>query len=342
MNQSDSEKQKAEKNIGWIEIFSKRYGGVIHRSYVREELAKEFELEFFNLEPKHLKRFRYLKFLESFYYILSLEGEKDLWVRGFFETVFMRTKKTKGRNLVWIHHLDFSGYPVFSRPFLNFLNKFFFFKNLKKADFIVTISEYWRKYFEDLGHKNVYKIYGGFELEKYDISDGEAEEFKKEHNLEGKPIIYLGNCQKGKGVVESYLALKDLDAFLVTSGEKRADIPALNFNLEYRDYLKLLKASSIVLTMSKFKEGWCRTAHEAMLLKTPVVGSGSGGMGELLERGGQIVCKDFGKLKEKAEYLLLNPAAGKEIGEKGYQFAKDFSIEKTQKNWVELINRILK
>ena len=63
--------------------------------------------------------------------------------------------------------------------------------------------------------------------------------------------------------------------------------------------------------MSKFQEGWCRTAHEAMLLKTPVVGSGFGGMSELLEGGGQIICDNFNDLKEKIEYLLGNHEARK-------------------------------
>jgi glycosyltransferase involved in cell wall biosynthesis len=336
MNQSDT-----RKKIGWIEIFFKRYGGVIHREYVRNALAEIFDVELLNLEARRLKNFRYLKFFESFFYLLALRGEKDLWVRGFFETVFMRTKKTKGKNLVWIHHLDFSGYSAVSRPFLNFLNRFFFFPNLRKADYIVTISEYWRKYFSDRGYKNVYKIYGGFELEKYNITDQEVFEFKKEHKLEDKPIIYLGNCQKGKGVVESYESLKDLNAYLVTSGEEKVKIPAINFNLDYRGYLKLLKASSIVLTMSKFKEGWCRTAHEAMLLKTPVIGSGSGGMKELLEGGEQTVCEDFKNLKEKTEYLLNNPEIRKQTGERGYKFAENFSIKNTQKNWQDLIGSLL-
>ncbi len=338
MNQLDSKKPK----IGWPEISLKRYGGVIHREYVRNALSKDFDLEFFNLEAKYLKRFRYLKFLESFFYYLTLKGEKDLWVRDFYSTVALNKKKTKGKNLVWIHHLDFSGYPIISQPFFNLLNNLFFFRNVKKADYVVTMSEYWRKYFSDLGCKNVYKIYGGFELEKYNITEKEAEDFKKEHNLLGKPIIYLGNCQKGKGVVDSYNALKDLNAYLVTSGEERVKIPALNFNLGYRDYLKLLKASSIVLTMSKFKEGWCRTAHEAMLLKTPVIGSGSGGMAELLEGGGQIICSDFKNLKEKAEYILNSSDVRKKMGEKGFNFAKNFSIENTKKNWINLISKIIK
>ncbi|MDP3883004.1 MAG: glycosyltransferase family 4 protein [Candidatus Staskawiczbacteria bacterium] len=329
------------KKIGWPEISFKRYGGVIHRAYVRDALSKYFDIELMNFEAKYLKRFRYLKFLESFFYYWSSSGVKDLWIGDFYSTVFFNPKRAKGKKLVWVHHLDFSGYPALSRPVFNFLNKFFFLRNVKKADFIVTMSEYWRKYFSDLGCKNVYKIYGGFELDKYNVSDKEAEDFKKEKGLVGKPIIYLGNCQKGKGVVDSYNALKDLDAHLVTSGEEQVKIPALNFNLDYLGYLKLLKASDIVLTMSKFKEGWCRSAHEAMLLKTPVIGSGSGGMAELLEGGKQIICHDFKELNKKVKYILDNPETKKQMGENGYDFAKNFSIEKTKENWVNLVNKIL-
>jgi glycosyltransferase involved in cell wall biosynthesis len=335
MSQSDI------KKIGWPEISFKRYGGVIHRAYVRDVLSNYFDIELMNFEAKYLKPFRYLKFLESFFYYLTMRGKKDLWVGDFYSTVFSNSKRMQGKNLVWIHHLDFSGYPLLSQPVFNFLNKFFFLRNIKKVDFVVTMSEYWRKYFSELGCKNVYKIYGGFELDKYDISDQEVDDFKKEKGLLGKPIIYLGNCQRGKGVVDSYYALKDLDVYLVTSGEEQVKIPALNFNLDYRGYLKLLKASSIVLTMSKFKEGWCRTAHEAMLLKTSVIGSGSGGMTELLEGGKQMICHDFNDLREKVKHILDNPEIKKEMGENGYIFAQNFPIENTKKNWVNLIKKII-
>ena len=38
--------------------------------------------------------------------------------------------------------------------------------------------------------------------------------------------------------------------------------------------------------MSEFKEGWCRVLHEAAIHSTPILGSGLGGMNELLEIGG--------------------------------------------------------
>ena len=83
------------------------------------------------------------------------------------------------------------------------------------------------------------------------------------------------------------------------------------------------------------------TAHEAMLLKTPVVGSGMGGMKELLKGGKQIICTDFKELKNKVEYLLNNSEERKKIGEMGYNYAKNFTIDGFKKEWLDLINKIL-
>jgi len=178
-------------------------------------------------------------------------------------------------------------------------------------------------------------------VQDFDVTEQEVADFKKRFNLEGKPIIYIGNCQKAKGVVESYNALKNLDVYLVTSGEKHIDIPATNLDLAYRDYLCLLKASSIAVTMSKFKEGWCMTTHEAMLLRTPVIGSGLGGMRELLEGGKQIICESFDSLGEKVISLLENPEKRKVMGQNGYMYAQKFHIETFESQWLELVKNIL-
>ena len=243
------------------------------------------------------------------------------------------------KNIAIIHHIDYSYAPLFLRFISPFLTNIIF-HNLKKIDAIVTVSKYWQNYFKERGYKNVFLIYNGFNLDDFNFSFEEIEEFKKEYQLTGRPIIYLGNCQKAKGVAESYEALQDLNCHLVTSGEPMVRIPAKNLEIEYKDYLRLLKASAIVVTMSKFKEGWCRTAHEAMLLKTPVIGSGLGGMKELLEGGKQIICEDFNSLKEQVEYLLNHPEAREKMGQDGYNFAKDFTLERFKNDWLELIFRV--
>jgi len=326
--------------IGWVEISKKRYGGIIYNEAARNALSKDFDVNLIVCEPKYFKNIRYLKIPESFFYLSKLKDKRDLWIRDFYSTITLPFDKTKGKNLVVVHHVDFSTFPLISRPIFYFLKKVFYY-NLKRVNGILTISEYWKNYFLKKGYKNVYKIYPAFNLVNFNISDEELLGFRKEFSLENKPIIYIGNCQKAKGVVESYEALKDLDVYLVTSGEQMVKTPALNLNLSYKNYLKLLKASSVVITMSKFKEGWCMTAHEAMLLKTPVVGSGLGGMRELLEGGKQIICEDFGSLREKVEYLLVHSEVREKIGEDGFNFAKNFTLERFKEDWLSLIKKLI-
>jgi glycosyltransferase involved in cell wall biosynthesis len=328
------------KKIGWIQIFSKKYGGGFYNKQAREALKKDFDVDLVSKEARFFKKFRYLKVPEALLSLAGLKGEKDLWVRDFYSATTMTIDKAKGKNLIMIHHIDFSVFPLISRPFLFLLEKIFY-KNLKKADFIVTVSNYWQDHFLKKGYKNVYKIYNGFILENYNISDQEVENFKKQNNLSGKPIIYLGNYGKEKGMLEAYKALKGLDVYLITSGKRQIESQIPSIELSHRDYLILLRASSIVVTMSKFKEGWCRTAHEAMLLRTPVIGSGLGGMKELLEEGKQIICKDFKQLREEAEFLLKNPDERNIMGENGYNFAKNFTQGRFNKSWLDLINVIL-
>ena len=326
--------------IGWIEISKKKYGGVVYDGKAKDILAESFDLDLINLEARYFKKIKYLKIPESLFYLSRLREKKDLWVRDFFATLVFSPKKTKGKNLVVVHHLDFSGFPWISKPFLNFLKKFYFYPNLKKADAVVTVSEYWKCQLQKRGYKNVYKIYNSFNLSDFNISSKEVTDFKKKYGLQDKPIVYLGNCQKAKGVVKSYKALKGLNIYLITSGRRQVRVPALNLNLEYRDYLKLLKSASLAVTMSEFEEGWSRTTHEAMLSRTPVVGSGCGGMKELLEGGKQIVCEDFGKLREKVEYLLENPDVREKMAEDGHLFAEKFSQDKFKEEWINLIKKI--
>ncbi len=325
------------KKVGWILTSQVKGGGSVYGEKVREALSEEFDVEVKNLG---VKCFRWLKPFGWLLGFVRLKGFKDLWVRHSFMDIAAPMGRAKGKNLALIYHIDNSVFSPISRSFFSLIEKIFY-RNLKKADAIVTISEYWENYFLKKGFSNVYKIYCGFNLADFEISREEIREFKKRFGLEKKPIIYIGNCQKAKGVIEVYEALKDLDIYLVTSGKEQVKIPAKNLNLEYRDYLRLLKASSVTITMSKFKEGWCMTANEAMLLNTPVIGSGLGGMKELLKGGKQIICEKPQDLKEKVEYLLNHPEIREKMGQEGYNFAKKFTLEKFNRNWLYLIKKLL-
>lgn len=313
-----------------ISTIKRKFGGKVYDEMVRKALFDDFDVEPINI---------YRKSPQMLWKLFKLSKRKniDFTIRDPDASLFLNKNPVK--NIVTVHHIDNSYSPLLVRTAFLFLNPIISSK-LKKFDAIVVVSDYWKEYFRKKGFKNVYVIYNAFNQNNFIFSPDEIEEFKRKYNLTKKPIIYIGNCQKGKGVVESYQALKELDVYLVTSGAPQVKLPARNLHIEHRDYLRLLKASSVVVTMSKFKEGWCRTAHEAMLCKTPVIGSGLGGMRELLEKGGQIVCPNFNVLREKVEYLLNNPEVRKKKGEAGFNFAKNFTFEKFKKDWKDLIKTL--
>lgn len=325
-----------EKNIsiGWLGLSTKRYGGHVYADQAMQILAKKFDVEFILFQPKYFKKLRCLKFLEKLYYLSRFRGKKNFWIRGPYEIMFLSKRRTKGKNLALIFHIDSH------KNLIIFLLEKLFYLQLKRADAVITISEYWKNHFLQKGYKNVHKVYCGFDINEFNITPEEVFEFKKKYKLEGKPIIYLGNCHKTKGVIDSYNALRELDVYLVTSNERQAHVPTLNLNLDYRDYLKLLKASCLAVTMSQFKEGWSMTTHEAMLCKTPVIGSGKGGMKELLDGGKQTVCQNFKELTQKVKYLLEHENERKKMGEDGYNFAKQFTSDKFEENWLNLIKNI--
>lgn len=304
-------------------------GGNAYRKSILSLKSDSFHIEsmgilFNNNGNKILQGFKTLSDL------LYLKGQKDIWIRDYFSVLTLPFDRTLGKNIAIVHHIDnkYLSYPSLS----NLMDKIYY-SNLKNVDLLIVVSKYWKKHFESYNN-NIKIIYNCFNINDFEFTEEEITEFKQRYNLLDKPIIYLGNCKKSKGVVEAYNELESMDAYLVTSGQKKIDIPAINLDLDYRDYLRLLKASSVVVTMSLFKEGWCRTAHEAMLCKTPVVGSGEGGMEELLNEGKQIICRDFQKLKDNVEYLLEHS----EIGVSGYEYASQdkFSIRYFQSEWLDI------
>jgi len=316
-----------EMKVGWIETIKHATGGRAYDSNVQRVIAKKHDLEIFNVGFDKSTPFKYPILL---YKIARLSGKKDVWVKRYDSIIMLPFERTVGKNIAIIYHIDITTAPYQERIPLFLLEKIFY-RNLWKVDAIVTICKFYYNRFVRIGYPNVKLIYPAYNVNDFKFTEKEIEDFKKRYGIDKKPIIYIGNCQRIKGVVESYKALKDMNVHLITSGRKTVDIPAINLNLPYRDYLRLLKASSVVVTMSKFIEGWLLTAHEAMLCKTPVVGSQ--GLYEILQDGDQIICEDFNNIRSDVEYAMDHP----ELGERGYNYAKQFTIERFENEWIKFM-----
>jgi glycosyltransferase involved in cell wall biosynthesis len=322
----------SQMKIGWVDVLKGRYGGTIYTDMAQSVLSKHYDLERINVGLDHFKKCHYPKIL---YRLIKVSGQKEIWIRNFDSVLTLPYDGSQGKNVAIIFHVDQSFQPLYLQPPWIMLEKIFY-HHLKKVDAIVTISKYWQNHFRERGYPNVHLIYNAFDTDQFHFEAEEIRAFRKQFRFEGKPTVYLGNCQRIKGVVEAFEQLKGLEVTLVTSGPREVKLPVLNLNLDYKEYRLLLKSSSAVVTMSRFKEGWNRTAHEAMLCKTPVIGSGLGGMRELLEGGGQIICEDLGDLKERVCYVLEHP----ELGEAGYRFAKQFTVKRFEEEWLNLIERV--
>ena len=210
-------------------------------------------------------------------------------------------------------------------------------KRLPRMDLIVTVSSYWKQKLESIGCANVEVIYNSFDLDDFDISDEEVHDFLKRENLPlNKDILYIGAAGARKGAVEVYEALKDQGYYMVVTGPNREiDIPVRWLNLARRDYLCLLKACSLVLTMSTMPEGWNRVAHEAMLCGTTVIGSGIGGMEELLTGGQQHIVHDFSQLRGVVEHTLKDKET---YAYAGSAYVRQFDMDYFKREWIRLIH----
>ena len=318
--------------IGIFETLPGFGGGTTYQKYIIDALKSQHEINLFKLKPLALLGTRQGKILRAAE-VYRAHPEIDLWISSFLPTISMNIRKPKGKVISLFFHLDYKRYP---NPLLSKLMRPLYYRQARNCDGVVTIAVYWRRFLEQNLIKVTDVIYWGFDTSKYEFSKEEVEAFKQKYSLQHKPVIYLGNCQPEKGVVEAYEQIKYLDAHFITSGEERVKIPARNFKLSYQEYCLLLRASDIVLTLSKFDEGWNATAHEAMLSGTPVIGSGLGGMAELLEGGSQLICYNFDSLRGLVSYALQNST---ELGEKGRRFAAQFTLQRFAGAWQDLVSR---
>lgn len=276
----------------------KTYGGLIYENEIIEQLKGKVYFERIYLLKHKIKILNLYRFFWFFFkYRYLYDGE--LFLND--KTTFLAGKRAK--NYIIIHHLDSSFSPKLSILMQKYAH-YWLEKNKNIYHSIICVSEYWKIFLEKRNFKNVNVIYNAFNLTHYQISFSEQNDFLEKYNLGDKPIIYIGNAQSKKGTLESYNSLKELDVYLVSSGRAMVEIPCLNLDLSHKEYLVLLSLSRVVVTMSKFSEGWNRTAHEAILLNTPVIGSGMGGMKELLHKSNQTVCKSFENLLESTRALL--------------------------------------
>lgn len=257
-------------------------------------------------------------------------------IREPFPLVFSRINKNS-INICMIHHID---EKLFSSSIKHKLYFFRLRRQLNKQDLIVTVSKYWKEYLAKRGCSNIEVIYNSNDPKDFLATEEEKAIFKKKYNLKNnKPIIYIGNASREKGVYDVFHSLKDFEYQLVMTGAENnaLDLPVQFMHLSRREFIVMLNCCDAVITFSKMIEGWNRIAHEAMLCKVPVIGSGVGGMKELLQGGKQLVAESANQIPSLVEYCLQNR---KVLGENGHSFVKKYDSYYFSNAWRKTIKSI--
>lgn len=319
-------------NILRILSTTKHYGGDIFEDELQDILETAGNsVVAFNPVPSGGSRIQKIpRYLKNLTQISDQAKNCDFIIRAMNHVFFMASIP---KQLVIAYHYDTAYcHPLVKAHHILTLQSLVANKN--KLHKLIVISKFWQDYFFNLGFKNIEIVYCGFDKKDFLVDSMSMQSLRSKINPGDKKIVYIGNSQRKKGADQVYEVLNDRnDILLVTSGNKDIDLPCLNLNLNRQEYLALLKLSSAVITFSQFKEGWNRVAHEAMMLGVPVIGSGFGGMGELLNGGGQKVVTRRAELNSALNAVLVDS----EIGARGKEFAETFTKEKFRDSCLGLL-----
>ena len=164
----------------------------------------------------------------------------------------------------------------------------------------------------------------------------------KKFNLVSKKYLHLGSYGLAKGQDIVVKCLKDFELPMIATGSFKSTnlldlTPNLSLiNASFSEYNILLKNAKAIICMSKFKEGWCRVLHEGAIHGTPILGSGLGGMSELLKIGGYS-SSTAEKLRNDFEIRIEE----RSLSSDKVDLYRSFTLDRFNDAWLFCINELI-
>ena len=333
------------------------YRVLTHKTYTGVENYAKNILE--NIKPLCTVNIAKPKFSNKYlshlwtHLIMSFKRGDVLFCPANIAPIFVPRRK---KLVVTIHDVAFLTYPESFSNFFRIYYKFIMPIVVKRADKIITVSEYSKKEIEKYYPKakgKIEVIYLGFD-----------ESFKKSDSIKKKnQILYVGSMNERKnfvGVLKAFERLNQKGFSLSLVGNFSAnfalDTETQNLieraqasdNIEFRNDIsdeELVKIynESKLFVFASFYEGFGLPVLEAMACGTPVVCSNSSSLPEV---GGDAVvyCNplDVEDIKEKIELVLGDEELQKQMIKKGLENAKIFSWEKSADEHMKVFEEVFK
>ena len=313
----------------------------------RNDGASEYDLQIDNALNDQLNKFSYeVKDIKDYNSLPRFLALIIFWLRSqhmlFFGRVdiaivslWMMLIYPKNVSIICIsHHYDPSVFEGIRRIYVK-LSHWLFILQSSRIDVVVSCSKYWSQYYKEKGFKKTITIFNGFDIETMDssLATPDSNLVLKRLNLISKKYLHLGSYGPAKGQKIAIKGLKNIGLpMIATSPSKKIltnDLKDIQLiNASFNEYNVLLKNAKAIICMSEFNEGWCRVLHEGAIHGTPILGSGLGGMKELLEIGGFTVStadklsRDL-DIRTKDEYISKDRV----------NLYREFTLEKFYQAW---------
>lgn len=272
------------------------------------------------------------------------------------------------KSVLTIHDILYESNPEFFPELHKNLLKVFVPFSAKKADRIISVSEFTKK--------QIIKYYGVPEEKITVIYEGASDKFApirdndlissvlRRYGIEKKYILFVGRIEPRKniaGLLKAFVYVKkrgkkDLCLVIVGNQDRlfrekelfdKIEEMGLGSNIIFtggvsEDDLPVLYNGAEVLVYPAFAEGFGLPVLEAMACGTPVITSNTASLPEVVGEDGILVDPySFEEIGQAMERILSNHNLRQELITRGLERAKKFSWQATAKKTIEVYKKVL-
>ena len=292
-------------------------------------------------------------------YSLFFRKESDITI--FFNYVV--PPGVKGRKITFVYDMAYKSYPETVRKRTKDMLNMALKKSCKRADKIITISEFSKgeiiRYL-GISEDKIVVMPCGVDFSKYhpNYTESEIQIVKKKYHIQDDYLLYLGTLEPRKNItrlIEAYAQLKATNTKLpklVLAGRKGwmyDSIFAIVKELQLEDdviftgYIEakeapILMKGSLAFLFPSLYEGFGMPPLEAMACGTPVLVSNTASLPEVVgEAGVYVDPMSIESIREGMKYLMGSEGIRSDLSSRGLERARLFSWDRS----VEIVNKTI-
>lgn len=265
-------------------------------------------------------------------------------------------------DVIYMESVNFSGSAY--QNFGNLYRKFIVPKVAKKAEFIITVSEYEKQVLSktlDIAPEKIRVIYNAVNPQFRKIEPGHLNSFKEKYDLPDRFILHFGNTAPKKntiGVLKAFsiytsnnsndysLVITDCSRVYVEGLLKEIDHPELIQKIQILNYISFAEVPFLynlatVFLYPSHRESFGMPVVEAMACGVPVITSDSSALPEIA--GGAALLADSRSAEDiakKIDTLISDKRVYEEYIAKGYKNARRFNWADAAKQTLEIYKEI--